>query len=214
MRMVLFGATGRTGAEILGQAALRGHEVTCVVRDPTRLEHLPPTARAVRGDVLDASTWSSELQGAGAVVSAIGIGDQKAPTAVYSEGARQIVSAMEAHGVRRLAVISAPPAAPREQWSGREWFAAHILFPVLHRNFGATYDDMRRMAAVLAGSEVDWTMYTPPYLTDKRGAGKAKISVGSPVKGARSLPRADLAAVILDGLEDERHFRTTVDIGG
>jgi uncharacterized protein YbjT (DUF2867 family) len=48
MRILVLGATGRTGAEIVGQAVAAGHQVRALVRDPAKLGSAP--AQAVTGD--------------------------------------------------------------------------------------------------------------------------------------------------------------------
>jgi putative NADH-flavin reductase len=37
MRLTIFGASGRTGRQLLNQALAAGHTATAVARDPTRL---------------------------------------------------------------------------------------------------------------------------------------------------------------------------------
>lgn len=212
MKIVLFGATGGTGALVLGQALERGHEVVAVVRDPARLTQVHPLLTVRQGDVLDAAGWNTALEGAHAVVSAIGIGTSKEPTLVYSQGAREILRVMDDAGVRRLEVVSASQAAPRNRWREHGWFLSRVLFPLLYRQFSATYDDMRRMEEVLAGSDVNWTAYHPPYLSDRPARRPARVSVGTPLPHAWTVSRAALASVMLDGIDDPAQFTSTVAV--
>jgi nucleoside-diphosphate-sugar epimerase len=56
MRLAIFGATGRTGSQLLEQALQAGHEVTAIVRNPDRLPTPAPAAlRVVAADVMDAA---------------------------------------------------------------------------------------------------------------------------------------------------------------
>ena len=73
--------------------------------------------------------------------------------------------AMDAHGIARLAVISAVPAGPR---AGQPFLQRHVAIPVLQRLFGATYDDMRRMEALLRGSDLDWICLRPRGWSPRR----------------------------------------------
>ena len=85
-----------------------------VARHPETLPQGGPGMISAAADVLDRAALAGALAGADAVVSAAGIGaSRQQPTAVYSEGTANILRAMDAHGISKLAVISAVPAGPR-----------------------------------------------------------------------------------------------------
>jgi putative NADH-flavin reductase len=69
MDIVLFGASGMVGSRVLRELVARGHKVTAVVRDPSRVA-TGPGVTAVQGDLTVASRVPSYLEGADAVVSA------------------------------------------------------------------------------------------------------------------------------------------------
>ena len=73
MKLTILGATGATGTTLTGQALAAGHEVTAVVRDPARLA-VPahPRLRTVIADVMDPASIAPAIDGAGAVLSAVG----------------------------------------------------------------------------------------------------------------------------------------------
>ncbi len=62
-RVLLTGATGAVGGELLPLLLQAGHEVTCLVRDPARAA-LPAAVRVVRGDVLTGEGLAQALDGA------------------------------------------------------------------------------------------------------------------------------------------------------
>lgn len=115
---------------------------------------------------------------------------------------------MRAAGVRRLEAVSATLAEPHENWARYGALRAHVLFPILNRRFSATYDDMRRMEQVLCNSDADWTSYRPPYLTDRAGHGRPGIAIDTPLKGARSLARSDLAGTWTSEHQREKALET------
>ncbi len=57
-RIMVFGATGKTGTQIVRQALEAGHNVTAFVRNPTRLAISDPKLRVVTGDVLMRPAWN------------------------------------------------------------------------------------------------------------------------------------------------------------
>ena len=158
MKIAIVGATGRTGQQVVEQALARGDDVIAVARHPEILPQSGPGMISAAADVLDRAALAGALAGADAVVSAVGTGASRQPTAVYSEGTANILRAMDAHGITKLAVISAIPAGPRAE---QPFLQRHVSIPILERIFGATYDDMRRMETLLRGSGADWVCLRP-----------------------------------------------------
>jgi putative NADH-flavin reductase len=158
-------------------------------------------------DVLDRAILAELLAGTDAVVSTLGIGASKEPTVVYSEGIANVLHAMDAHGIRKLAVISAVPAGPRAE---QPFLQRHVIIPILERVFGASYDDMRRMEELLRGSDLDWVCLRPPRLVTKKPTGRYRLDASQPLPKARSITYADLATALLDSLDRPDLYRRTV----
>jgi putative NADH-flavin reductase len=210
VRLTVFGASGGTGRQLVEQALATGHDVTAVVRatwqGPTHTR-----LRVTVADVLDPASLSPALGGADAVLSALGSAYPGRPTKLYSAGADAILTAMCDLGVRRLLAVTALPVAPAAQQSRLQ---RRLVHPVLHRFFGGAYRDMRRMEAVLAASDRDWTVYRPPYLRDGPATGDYRTAVDAPVPRAWALRRADLAAAMLSAVTDNRLVRHAVNVTG
>jgi putative NADH-flavin reductase len=197
MRIAVIGATGRTGRLVVEQALARGEDVVALARTPDAIELRDPRLTVARADVLEPATVSDPLAGADAVVSALGIGNSRSATNVYSTGVRNILDAMSRHRIRRLAVISGAPAGPRAE---QPFAQRRIAMPILELFFGASYADMRRMEAVLQESDQDWVSLRPPRLMRKPAAGSYRLDL-KPLKGGSSITHADLATALLDVLE-------------
>ena len=91
MKLTIFGATGATGTSLTGQALAAGHEVTAIVRNPARLA-VPAhrRLRIVTASVMDPASIAPALEGADAVISAIGPRGT-GPTTVIRDSARSII---------------------------------------------------------------------------------------------------------------------------
>lgn len=98
MNVVVFGATGATGQQVMEQALARGHAVAAVVRRPEAITLDAPALRVTRGDVTDLASFHPILAGQDAVIAALGTRDARRPTTLYSVGATNILAAMEQHG--------------------------------------------------------------------------------------------------------------------
>jgi len=138
--------------------------MTALVRRPETQTLRHDDLVTVPADILDRNRLAESMTGCDAVVSAVGIGTSRAPTVIYSEGITNVLGAMQANEITRLAVVSAAPAAPR---AGQPFLERRIMMPVLERFFGDTYDDMRRMESILQASDVDWVVLRPATPREK-----------------------------------------------
>jgi putative NADH-flavin reductase len=198
MRIAVVGATGRTGRQVVEQALARGHHVTALARRPEVMSLRDDRLITAAVDVLDRALLAEAMTSCTAVISTLGIGTSRAPTVVYSQGVANILHAMGTHGISKLAVISAAPVGPRAE---QPFLERRVAMPILDRVFGSTYEDMRRMEALLGASDVDWVSLRPPRLVDKTATGEYRLDADRPLPQARSLTYADLAGALLDSLD-------------
>src|SRR5713226_7091416 len=96
-RVLIVGATGGTGRQLVEQALERGHVVTALARDPSALRVEHPRLTVVRGNVLDYPSVEAAVRGQDAVLSALGHKQFFRPTRTLSEGTRNLLHAMETH---------------------------------------------------------------------------------------------------------------------
>jgi putative NADH-flavin reductase len=199
MKLSMFGPTGGTGEQLVRQALAAGHDVIAVARRPEAVSVDHPSLRVVAGDVLDPASLREPVAGADAVLSALGSREGNRPTTVYSAGTAAILTAMRESGVRRFVGLTAAPLIPDEH---KTLIERRVLHPLLYHFFGGGYDDMRRMEELVAGSDLDWTVFRPPRLTDKAGSGRYRSTHEAPLRAGRSIPRADLATAMLAAADD------------
>ncbi len=102
---------------------------------------------------------------------------------------------MEEHGVHRLVVIPSQAANTPDR---QTWPQRLVLRHALSLFFGATYDDMRRMAQVLRESSVDWTQVRAPYISSKSAKGSYRFSIDRQPSRYRSITASDMATALLD----------------
>ncbi len=200
MRILVPGATGTVGGHVVEQALARGHEVVATARTPAALTIEHPRLTKTPVDILDPRAVAPLLDGVDAVVSTVGIGTSKAPTTLYSAGTKNLIDGMNAHGVRRLVVISSEVA---EHWAHQGPLKLWIVLPLLQRFLGATYDDMRRMDVVLWESDVQWSAVRAPRIRPARAKGRYRSSVDGPLRRGWMITAADMAAALLDIVERE-----------
>src|SRR3954447_17509783 len=102
MNVTVFGATGGVGSQVVDELRTRGHRVTAYVRNPDKVPANWGDVTVVVGKLSDPQAVDRAVQGTDAVVSALGPSlDRKATGLPLVEGTRNIVTAMQHHGVRR-----------------------------------------------------------------------------------------------------------------
>lgn len=211
MRIAVVGATGNTGSHVVSQALERGHEVRALARRPEAITVRDEKLTVVPGNVLEPATLEPLVEGVEAVISAVGIGTQRAPTRVYSEGTKNLLEAMEQAGIQRIVTISSGTLA---QGTQAFWGQRLVLFPLLHRLYGASYTDMRRMEEILAGSSADWTVIRPPWLVDKPATNTYRYNTDGVTHGIKPLAYSDLAHALLDVVDDQNRTGQTITVSG
>ncbi|TCZ80788.1 SDR family oxidoreductase [Paenibacillus albiflavus] len=189
MKVVVFGATGGTGRQVVIQALEAGHEVTVIARNPEALYIHGERLEIFQGDVLDPASFSKRIVGQDAVLSALGVNHRK-PTSVYSEGTGNIAKAMQEVGVHRLISLS---SAGLEIPSDTPWMVRQTIKLVIQPMFKYAYEDMARMEEKLQKSGLNWTVVRPPRLTNGQKTGTYRTTINKHLPKARGITRADLA---------------------
>jgi len=197
MRVLVVGATGRSGRLLAQGAVDRGHDVTALVRAPERLGPLAARLHVVRGDVLDGGAVSDAVDGREAVLVALGVARRAKDPAVNALGTLNVIRSMQRYGVRRLVVLSASGTRPGRD-PEQPWFRERVVKPLFER---AAYDELRRTETSVRQSELDWTIVRAPALVDGPARGGYRVGPGYSLPGGRRIARADVAAFMLDELE-------------
>src|SRR4249920_173571 len=107
-KVLVLGATGGTGQQVVTQALQQGHTVTALVRDPARVSVASDRLRVLTGSVTeDGPALAAAVRGQDVVISALGAGQSFKSRGVIAESVPRIVRAMGDAGVRRLVFTSA-----------------------------------------------------------------------------------------------------------
>lgn len=207
MNLLVFGATGGTGRQIVEQALAQGHAVTAFVRDAGKLGIDHPKLTIRTGDVLNGADVEGAVPGHDAVLSAIGAPALKTGT-VRSTGTRNIVLAMEKAGVRRLICqTSLGYGDSRATLDRTPFYFKYIIVPFFLRKGFADHalqeDHIKR-------SKLDWTIVRPGTLTDGPRTGAYRHGFESNDRTVKAeVSRADVADFMLKQLADATYLRRT-----
>jgi putative NADH-flavin reductase len=192
MQLTIFGATGRTGQPLVQQALEAGHTVVAFARTPSKLDVTHDRLTIVQGDVMEPKPVHTAVEGADAVLSALGH-TSDSPDDMQTVGTRHIIDAMQRHGVDRL--VSLAGAAVRHPRDTPSW--GDRLMIGLMRLFASTMlEDARRHAELIRATDLDWTIVRPPRLTNGPHTGTYRtgyLQMGP----MASIARADVADFML-----------------
>ena len=196
MKLLVLGATGGTGLEIVRQATQRGHHITAFVRSPEKLKPFNGRINLKQGNLLDSIQLEKVIQGHDAVLSAFGprVPVSKTDAHLLEQFATGLTQAMLHTAVRRV-VVESVAFLFKEAIIPPAYFLGRLFFPGM-------VADASAMENVFEESGLDWTMARPPELTDKPYTGKYRVREGRlPLFGFR-ISRADVADFMLTALED------------
>jgi putative NADH-flavin reductase len=198
-RVLIIGATGRSGSAVLKRALERGHLVTALARSPEKVTARDPNLRVVQGDVLSPASLEPAIVGQDAVVSCLGAGLKGG---VRSEGTRNVIRAMEGAGVRRL--ISQSSLGVGESRDNLNMYWKHIMFGLLLRK---AYADHGLQEQYVRESSLDWTLVRPAALVDGNATGTYSHGFAPKRKGLDlKVSLADLAEFVVGELENPAYL--------
>ena len=207
MKVTLYGASGMIGSRILNELLSRGHQVTAVVRDPSKIKTTGATA--IAGDILDPSSVDQTARGATAVVSAFAAPHDDVSKLV--DATRSLLKGLQDAGVRRFLMVGG--AGSLEVAPGVQLVDAPV-FPAAWRPIALAHRDA---FAVLEQSDLDWTSLSPPALIQP-GERTGRFRLGKDTliadeKGNSSISAEDYAIAMVDELENPKHIRQRFTLG-
>ena len=210
MKITVFGATGKTGKEVVKQALELGYEVKAFVRNPEKMDITNEKLTLVKGDVTNPENVDQAVEGVEGVIVALGASPDMQADIVMEQGTQNIISAMKKHGVQRIIVQSsyAMSGSPegiefmKKMGMGEEQIA--MVKPVL--------DDKSKQGDAVVSSGLEYTIVRPLMLNDEARTGKYRVGENLDVKVGDAISRADVADFMLKSLVNDESLNKTVAV--
>lgn len=208
--ILLLGATGRTGQEVLGMALTRGFNVHVLVRNPDKLRYNSQNLKVFQGDARDPKDVSAAMTGVGYIVSCLNISRKsdypwsalRTPPDFLSETMKNILQVAKAQGIKRLIFTSAWGVAESRPFIP-SWFA----WLIDNSNISAAYLEHERQEALVKASDMDWTIVRPVGLINSSCARPTRVFLENKAKPALTISRRNAAGFMLDSLESGKYIR-------
>ena len=204
-KLLVLGATGGTGQQLVVQALADGHEVTALVRDPARLPiHHERLHIAVGTIADDAAPLAQAMTDQHVVVSALGCGASLKSNHLIQRSVAAVLGAMTRAGVRRLIFTSAIGVG--------DAFAEAPLFSklIIRLLLKDIYADKKIGEELIRDSNCEWTIVQAAQLTDGPLTRRYQAGEHLQHRWKPTISRADLAHFLLCELDDRTYVRKIV----
>lgn len=217
MKVLVVGATGGSGRATVEELLAGGHDVTAFSRHADELPIRSAHVRRLVGDAMDPDSIEGAVAGQDAVVVALGVHDNPlavrllrrtaTPVNVCSEGTKNVVAAMQRHGIRRLVVLSAYGVGETRRQLPLPWRLAYRLL------LAEQIADKEKQERFVRDSGLDWVIAQPVRLTDREAHGAPYASTAGRVRRG-SIPRADVARFLADAITGDAWLGRSVTLSG
>ncbi|GAA4147157.1 SDR family oxidoreductase [Sphingobacterium kyonggiense] len=214
MNVLLLGATGRLGSEILKRLIDEKIETTALVRNPDKLKLNSEHLTVVKGDVTNSIDLNKAMKSVDVVITALNISRKsdfpwaklRTPKTLLSDTMKILVDLGEKNDIQKIITISA--------WGANEskndlpmWFK----WLINNSNVKYGYEDHERQENILVKSDVDWMIIRPVGLSDSQKNKKANISTDSKTFGLL-VARKTVANFIVTNLKGNQFVKKIVTI--
>jgi putative NADH-flavin reductase len=202
MNVVLFSATGMIGSRILNELVSRGHRVTAVVRDPSKVQ-ANPSVSVVKGNILDPDDIASKAKGADVAISAYGPGTGDVNDLLTAT--RSLMAGLHKADVRRLIFVGG--AGSLLVSPGTDLIDSGHL-PEEYKAIAIAHRDALNL---LRESDLAWTYFSPPgFIAPGERTGKFRLgddALLTDEQGNSRISAEDYAVALVDELESPKHVR-------
>jgi uncharacterized protein YbjT (DUF2867 family) len=206
MRLLVIGAGGGLGRDVVAEVLAGGHEAAALVREPGRVA-FPDAVEVVRGDVLDPPSLAPAVAGRDAVICALGTPSPRRPSTLLEQGTTNLIAAMSDEGVRRLACVTLLGAGSSR--ASAAFFYRNVILRVL----APMLPDKQAQEQAVRSSDLEWVLVRPPrFVKGKPGGGVQVIRENERGRLGRVV-RVDLARFLVKCATTERWIGEAVAVG-
>jgi putative NADH-flavin reductase len=217
--ILVYGASGKVGGHVVDEALARGHRVTAVSRDPSRIVQSHARLTAVRGDLLDPASVAALLPGHDVVVVSVRgtVGDSGDPADTVTRiGVENVVEAQRALAEQAPRMIHVGGAGSLEVEPG-VLYADRLPGLFLPRSLELEIQgQILTLEYLRQVHDVPWTYVTPPK-NFTNGSRTAQYRIGGDTLfedawGRSRVSRDDFAVALIDEAESAAHLQQRISI--
>lgn len=213
MKILILGATGRTGKQIIQEAIKRGHKISAIARNPEKLKDFD--IEITQGTPYGYETVEQAISGCNAVINTLNVSRKSdnpwaplaAPEDMISKSASNALKAMEKIGIKRFVALSTIGAG--RSWKTIPWI---LKFIVSISNLKFAFQDHGKQEKILENSNADYTICRAPMLSNNINKTGAVATAEGVKPESNVLSRNSVAEFFLNIIENKEHIRETVNL--
>lgn len=213
MKILLLGATGRTGKQIIEEAIKRGHKISAIARNPEKLKDFK--IDITQGTPYDYETVEKAIIGCEAVINTLNISRKSdnpwaplaAPKDLISKSASNAINAMEKVGIKRFIALSTIGA-------GRSWKKTPMILKIIVSisNLKYAFLDHGKQEELIENTSLDYTICRAPMLSPKINNTGAIATMEGKKPVNMYLSRNSAAEFFIKIIENNEYIRVTMSL--
>jgi uncharacterized protein len=204
LNILILGATGRVGSQLVSLALHDKHHVTVLVRTSEKIQLHNESLTIIPGNVLNKDDIFRAMQGIDVVISALNTDG----TTTLSESMPLIIEAMESVGIQRIITIGTAgilqsrttPNILRYQSSESK------------RKSVQAAQEHHKLYDILKQSTLEWTIVCPTYLPDGEKVGKYRVERDLLPEGGERISVPDTAEFTYRQITSKDYIKSRVGI--
>lgn len=206
MKILLLGATGRTGKLVMDEAIRRGYTLNCLVRDAKKIKSRHEHLRIFEGSPEKPADLEAAIQGCEAILNVLNISRTsdfpwaklRTPPTFLSDVMSTLIRLAQKYNINRVIICSAWGASETKK-DVPAWFRWFID----NSNIGFAYRDHERQEKLLRKSSLSWTIVRPAGLTNSKRTQKIIESFNNKPKPKMTISRISVAKYLVDAITND-----------
>jgi putative NADH-flavin reductase len=215
MKILILGATGRTGRLVVEEALKQGYDLNVLVRDKNKIPFNSKSINVFQGTPTRRADLAAAMHGCDLIISALGI--VRASDAPWSklitaknfisESIKNVLAEADQQSLKRLITVSA--------WGvgdSKNDIPFWLRWLIDYTNMGPVYAEHEREEKLLANSDLIWTAVRPVALNDSDKLKTLKVSFNNSPKPNLQISRQSVAKFIVDSIKTDKYDRKSPTI--
>ncbi len=215
MKLLILGATGRTGRLIVEEALKQGYDLNILVRDKNKISFSSESINVYQGTPTRRADLAAAMQGCDLIISSLGIvRTSDAPWSklitakdFISESIKNAIAEADQQGLKRLITISA--------WGvgdSKKQVPFWLRWLIDYTNMRPVYAEHEKEEKLLANSDLNWTAVRPVAFNDSDKIKTLKVSYNNVPKPSLQISRQSVAKFIVDIVKSDKYDKKSPTI--
>ncbi|MGF9857817.1 SDR family oxidoreductase [Priestia endophytica] len=204
MNILILGATGRVGGQIVTQALHDRHHVTVLVRTPEKIQINNENLTIIQGNVLNKDDIVRATDGIDVVISALNTDG----TTTLSESMSLIIEAMQNEGIQRIITIGTAGILQSRTNPNLLRYQSNES----KRKSVRAAKEHHKVYNMLKQSTLEWTIVCPTYLPDGESVGKYRVERNFLPEGGAEISVSDTAKFTFNQMKSSDYTKLRVGI--